>query len=74
MTIPPEYADLLDRQAYWHVATIGPAGEPQSTPVWAGLDDEGLVAFSMTKARQKFRNLQADPAIALSATDPVASA
>ncbi|MGI9596875.1 MAG: TIGR03618 family F420-dependent PPOX class oxidoreductase [Acidimicrobiales bacterium] len=36
---------------------------------WAGHGD-GKMMFSLTKGRQKYRNLVADPAIALSATDP----
>ncbi|NNF52969.1 MAG: PPOX class F420-dependent oxidoreductase [Acidimicrobiales bacterium] len=70
MTVPDAYADILGKVAFWHVATIGPDGDPQSTPVWAGTDDEGHVTFSLTKTRQKYRNLQANPAVALSATDP----
>ncbi|MGB5756257.1 MAG: PPOX class F420-dependent oxidoreductase [Acidimicrobiales bacterium] len=70
MTVIPEsYADLLDKIAFWHISTIGPAGRPQSSPVWAGHAD-GHIMFSLTKGRQKYRNLVANPAIALSATDP----
>ncbi len=61
---------MLNKVAFWHIATIGPDGDPQSTPVWAGTDDEGYVTFSLTKGRQKYRNLGANPSIALSATDP----
>ncbi len=70
MTIPESHADLLERAAYWHVATIGPNGEPQSSPVWCGTDDEGHVIFSMLTSRQKVKNLERNPAIALSAIDP----
>ncbi len=70
MTIPENYRDMLGKVAFWHVATIGPDGDPQSTPVWAGGFDDGTIRFSLTRGRQKFRNLQADPSIALSATDP----
>lgn len=69
MTIPENYADLLDKTAFWHIATVGPDGEPQSSPVWAGWDGEHFL-FSLTKGRQKFRNLDANPNIAVSATDP----
>jgi PPOX class probable F420-dependent enzyme len=70
MTIPESHADLLERAAYWHVATIGPDGEPQSSPVWCGTDDEGHVIFSMLARRQKSKNLKRNPAIAMSAIDP----
>jgi PPOX class probable F420-dependent enzyme len=69
MTIPESHADILDKTAFWHIATIGPDGEVQSSPVWAGLRD-GHFVFSLTKGRQKYRNLQANPSIAVSATDP----
>ena len=68
-TIPDNYADMLDKVAFWHIATTGPDGDPQSSPVWAGHAD-GKIMFSLTRGRQKYRNLQAKPAIALSATDP----
>ncbi|MDP8977585.1 MAG: PPOX class F420-dependent oxidoreductase [Actinomycetota bacterium] len=52
-----------------HVATIGPDGEPQSTPVWFSWDGQHLL-FSQTKTRQKYRNLRRDPRVAVSLTDP----
>ena len=70
MSIPQSHVDLLERASYWHVATIGPKGEPQSSPVWAGLDEDGHVVISMLAKRQKVRNLRANPAVALSAIDP----
>ena len=36
--IPKNYADLLETKALAHVATVGPKGEPQNTPVWFGWD------------------------------------
>ncbi len=67
--IPQEYEDLLHTTALAHIATIGPHGEPQSTPVW--FDYDGInVRFSQTKNRQKYRNLLRDPRIALSIVDP----
>ncbi len=70
MTIPENYQDMLSKVAFWHVATVGPSGNPQSTPVWAGGDADGNIRFSLTRGRQKFRNLEANPSVALSATDP----
>jgi PPOX class probable F420-dependent enzyme len=69
MTIPAEYLDLFDKTTFWHIATLGPDGEIQSSPVWGGLRD-GHVVFSLTKGRQKYRNLVKNPTIALSGTDP----
>ena len=69
MTIPENYVDLLDAKGFAHVATIGPNGEPQCSPVWYGWDGE-LLSFSLTKVRQKYRNLAANPSIAVSIIDP----
>lgn len=67
--IDPKYIDLLESNALAHVATIGPKGEPQVNPVWFGWDGEHL-RFSQTTGRQKYRNLQTEPRIALSIVDP----
>lgn len=67
--IPATHADLLESTALAHVATIGPHGEPQVNPVWFGTRD-GYILFSQTTTRQKYRNLQRDPRIALSIVDP----
>ena len=68
-TIPADYSDLLDKRVFWHVATIGPDGQIQSSPVWGGFDD-GHFVFSLTRGRRKFRNLEQNPTIAVSGTDP----
>ena len=67
--IPEKYADILQTKSVAHIATIGPHGEPQSSPVWFGWDGEHVL-FSLTKTRQKYHNLQRNPRIALSITDP----
>jgi PPOX class probable F420-dependent enzyme len=57
-----------------YVATIGPKGEPQNSPVWFGWDGSHIL-FSLTKGHQKYRNLQREPRIALSfagLSDPLA--
>jgi len=67
--VPQEFADLLRTTTVAHIATIGPKGEPQITPVWFDWDGN-TIRFSQTTTRQKFRNLQRDPRIALSIVDP----
>jgi PPOX class probable F420-dependent enzyme len=71
VVIPDNYKDLLEPKSktFAHVATIGPHGEPQSNPVWFDWDGT-YIRFSQTKTRQKYRNLQRDPHIALSIIDP----
>lgn len=67
--IPDSHRDILEKKGYAHIATIGPSGEPQSSPVWYGWDGE-CVTFSNLKTRQKCKNLTKDPRVALSITDP----
>lgn len=67
--IPEKYTDLLKSNALAHVATIGPKGEPQSTPVWFDWDGTHVL-FGLMKNRQKYRNLQREPHVALSIVDP----
>ena len=67
--IPEKYADILDKVAFANVATIGPHGEPQNNPVWFEWDGERL-KFSQTKTRQKYKNLQREPRVAISIIDP----
>jgi PPOX class probable F420-dependent enzyme len=67
--IPDPYRDLLASTALAHIATIGPRGEPQSTPVWFAWDGTHI-RFSQTKRQQKYRNVLRDPRVALSIVDP----
>lgn len=67
--IPPQHEDILRKKSFGHVATLGPEGNPQSNPVWIDYDGE-FVRFSQTTARQKVRNLERAPVVAISATDP----
>lgn len=69
MAIPEKYADLLESNALANIATIGPNGEPQNTPVWFGWDGQHIFV-SQTKGRQKYRNVQRDPRVAVSIVDP----
>ncbi len=66
--IPDQALDLLESKALAHVATIGTSGEPQVNPVWFDWDGEYL-RFSQTETRQKKRNLERDPRVALSIVD-----
>ena len=68
--IPEQYTDLLQSAALAHIATIGPKGEPQSSPVRFDWDGAFLRFAQVTGYRQKVRNLQREPRIALSIVDP----
>ena len=69
--IPESHADLVswDTRSFAHVASIGPKGEPHSSPVWFEWDGTHI-KFSLTTGRQKYRNLQRDKRISLSILDP----
>ena len=67
--IPASHADILAKKGFAHVATIGPDGAPQSSPVWYDWDGEHFL-FSLTTTRQKYRNLKRHPEIAASIADP----
>ena len=67
--IPESLADLLERPLYAHLATVRPDGTPQVNPTWLRFDGEYLWLTTTTR-RQKHRNWQRQPAVALSVTDP----
>jgi PPOX class probable F420-dependent enzyme len=68
--IPEQYADLLESTALAHVATLGPDGAPQNSPVWIDWDGTYLRFAQVTGYRQKVRNLEREPHVALSIVDP----
>ena len=67
--IPASLADLLERPLYAHLATVRPDGAPQVNPTWFRFDGQFLWLTTTTR-RQKNRNWQHQPAVALSITDP----
>jgi PPOX class probable F420-dependent enzyme len=68
-TIPASHLDLLERPLYGHLATIRPDGGVQVNPMWFLFDGQ-FIRFTHTRTRQKWRNLMANPAVALSVNDP----
>jgi PPOX class probable F420-dependent enzyme len=67
--VPDSHRDLLEQPLIAHLATVRPDGAPQSNPVWFDWDGEHL-KISQTKDRQKMHNIDHDPHVALSVTDP----
>ena len=67
--IPAKLKDILDSTALAHVATVTPGGNPRTSPMWFEWDGR-QVLLSHTKARAKYRDVQANPRIALSIADP----
>ena len=70
MKPPASHVDLLEKPLYAHVATVRTDGGPQSSPMWFAWDGTHI-RMTHTSKRQKFRNLERDPRIALSIVDPV---
>lgn len=68
--IPASHLDILHSTALAHIATIGPAGEPHTSPVWFDWDGTFIRFAQVSGFQQKVRNLKREPRIALSMTDP----
>lgn len=67
--IPAGYRHLLEQPLYGHLGTIRPDDTVQVTPMWFEFDGEHI-RFTHTTKRQKYRNLQHNPSMALSVIDP----
>lgn len=59
----------FERAAVAHLATLLPDGAPHSVPVWVGVEGDGLAVF-MIEGSRKDENLQRDPRVAISVTNP----
>ncbi len=67
--VPEKYRDIFESTALGHLATIGSDGRPQVNPVWFVSDGE-YVWLSVRPETAKYRNLRANPAVAMSVGDP----
>lgn len=67
-SIPDELIDLLQRPLFADLATIREDGTPQVNPMWYAWDGE-FIKFTHTNYRKKFKNITANPAVALSIID-----
>lgn len=69
--IPEQYHDLFERETLAHFATLMPGGMPHVSPVWIDYDAEAdRVLVNTAVGRQKHVNVQNDPRVGLSMTDP----
>ena len=66
--VPDSFHDILESRAFAFVATLGPQGEPQVTPIWFLWDGEHIL-LSLWDNKQKFRNLKRDARIAIAFAD-----
>jgi PPOX class probable F420-dependent enzyme len=67
--VPEGYVDLLERPLLAHLATSRPDGTVQVNPMWFDWDGE-VLRFTHTSKRQKYRNVQKHPQVAVSIADP----
>ena len=67
-SVPSTHTDLLDASVAT-LATVGPDGRPQVSAVWF-LTEDGVVKVSLNVARQKTKNLAANPAVTVFILDP----
>ena len=69
--IPDHLEDILVAPVYGHLATVRPNDEVQLNPMWFEYDaDERVIRFTHTTKRAKYRNLQQNPTMSLSALHP----
>jgi PPOX class probable F420-dependent enzyme len=66
--VPATYHDILESTTLGHFATVDPNGRPQVNPVWF-IWDGARVLLSVKARTKKYRNLIANPAVAISFPD-----
>jgi PPOX class probable F420-dependent enzyme len=64
----PKVQKILQSKEFAHLATIGPDGAPQSSPMWFIWDGE-YIKFTHTTDRVKYQNIKRDPRVSVSITD-----
>ena len=67
--IPEKYVDLFSKKAFANLATVNPDGTPQVTPVWVDYDGTHVLVNS-ARGRRKDKNMETNPAVAISIPDP----
>ena len=69
--IPATHVDLLQaaKPAFAQLATVNSDGSPQVTPVWVDYDGTHVLV-NTARGRVKAKNLERNPRVALSISDP----
>lgn len=67
--LPEKIRNALEGPQFWHLATVNPDGSAQVTTMWVKLKD-GKILVNTALGRKKPRNLEREPRVALSWTDP----
>ena len=66
MTLPDSAKDLIRSGALGHLVTVDPAGRPQVTCVWVGIEGDDLVTAHLNPGQRKLQNVRNDPNVAVS--------
>ena len=69
MDLPAELLDLLRQPSACFLATTMPDGSPQLTQTWGDTDGQHVL-INTVQTHQKVRNIERDPRVAVSVTDP----
>ena len=67
--LDPEVRALAEARSTVMLATLLPGGQPHSSLVWAHADRDHLL-IGTNKARQKYRDVVADPRVSVVIIDP----
>lgn len=67
--VPAEFHDLLASTALGFLSTVDANGRPQVNPVWF-IADAGTLRLSVKGDTVKYRNLRANPHVAMAIGDP----
>jgi PPOX class probable F420-dependent enzyme len=69
--LPADLLALLREPSLCYVATVMPDGSPQLTQTWVDTDGENIL-INTAQGFQKVRNIERDPRVALTVSDPAA--
>lgn len=69
MDLPADLIALLRGTATCYIATTMPDGSPQLTQTWVDTDGANIV-INTVQGHQKARNVERDPRVAVSVSDP----
>ena len=69
MTLPVDLIALLNQPSLCYVTTLMPDGSPQMTQTWVDTDGEHVV-INTVQGFQKLKNVERDPRVAVSVSDP----
>jgi len=69
MDLPVDLLDLLQQPSTCYVSTVMPDGSPQLTQTWVDTDGANIV-INTVQGNQKARNVERDPRVAVTVSDP----